>query len=106
MKDWKDSRPTDFMESIKFLDYCYNHAIDSHWSIQYYGYGEHLTYWSGFTPQSYGFADFGVDQGTAINWKLMKEIIIESAQCLWDAIKQDKPHVLSIDKDVEEFMKK
>lgn len=45
------------------------------WSIRYYGFGEHLTFWAGDGT----FIDFGIDQDTKINWDKMKQIIIESA---------------------------
>ena|SRR3990167_9884491 len=102
--DWTNSRPTDFKSACEFMDYCRAHAIDSQWSIAYWGHGEHFTYWSGFSPKSYGFIDFDIDQGSAITWKQMKEIITESSQALWDCVNEERTHILSIDVDVDNIM--
>ena len=93
-KDWKDfKKPETFEEAIEFLDFVNIRGEDPQWSIQYYGFGEHFTFWSGYG----GFIDFGIDNGTAINWERMKEIIIESAQALYDDIKKNRPHLFEGD---------
>jgi len=93
-KDWKDfKKPETFEEAIEFLDFVNIRGEDPQWSIQYYGFGEHFTFWSGYG----GFIDFGIDNGTAINWETMKKIIIESAQALYDDIKKNRPHLFEGD---------
>jgi len=88
--EWKEiKRPETFPEAITFFEFVRKRGEDPQWSIHYYGFGEHFTFWSGYG----GFIDFDIDNGTAINWERMKEIIVESAQALYDDIKENKPHL-------------
>lgn len=79
-----------FKDAIRFLDWAKSNGFDVFWSIQYYGFGEHFTFWTGFG----GFHDFGIDQNTPITWRRMKEIIIQSARdlqrdiCEWEEKKE------------------
>jgi len=83
MKTFEDfKRPKTFNQAVKFFDFITRHGHAGAWSIQYWGFGEHFTFWAGFGT----FIDFGVDQNTPITWDKMKEIIIESAQDLYDEI--------------------
>jgi len=82
-------KPETIFEALAFFDFVTSHGDAPQWSLQYYGYGEHLTFWSGFG----GFTDFNVDNGTAIDWSRLKEIIVESAQDLYDDLKEYKPHL-------------
>lgn len=81
-------KPQTFEEAVAFFNFVTKRGEDPQWSIQYYGFGEHFTFWSGYG----GFIDFNIDNGTAINWRRLKEIIIESAQSLWEDLKKNRPH--------------
>jgi len=86
--NWTDlKRPETFPEAIAFFEFVTKRGEDPQWSIQYYGFGEHFTFWSGYG----GFIDFNIDNGTAISWERLKEIIIESAQELYYEIKKNRP---------------
>ena len=69
-----------FEEAIKYLEEKCKFDEYSGWSIRYYGYGEHLTYWSGDGT----FIDFGIDEDTKITWNKFKQVIIESAMAKKD----------------------
>lgn len=89
-KEWTSfKRPKTFKEAIEWLDFVNSRGEDPQWSIQYYGFGEHFTFWSGYG----GFIDFDIDNGTGIDWHKMKEIIIESAQTLYDDLRENRPHL-------------
>ena len=94
--DYEDlsKKPETFEEAVAFLNFWTRRGQDPQWSIQYYGFGEHFTFWSGFG----GFYDFDIDNGTAISWNRLKEIIIESAQSLWEDLKKYKPHLFRREK--------
>ena len=80
MKRWSDfKKPETFNEAVEWLNFATEHGNDVVWSIQYYGFGEHFTFWRGDGT----FDDFNIDKGTGISWKKMQEIIIESAQSLY-----------------------
>ena len=89
--DYYDMRhkPKTFEEAVAFFNFWNKRGEDPQWSIQYYGFGEHLTFWSGYG----GFIDFDIDNGTAISWGRLKEIIIESAQSLWEDLRKNKKHL-------------
>ena len=67
-----------FKGACDFFDFANMHGEGFGWSIQYYGFGEHFTFWAGYGT----FDDFDIDKGTQIPWERMKEIIIESAESL------------------------
>ena len=81
----KPKRPETFEEAVKFLDYMNEHGEGFNWSIRYYGFGEHFTFWAGLG----GFIDWHFDRGTAISWKEMKKVIIDSAQYLYDELEAE-----------------
>jgi len=81
-------RPETFEQAIVFFEFVGNNGFDCHWSIKYWGFGEHFTFWLD------GFYDFGIDEGTPITWGKMKEIILESAQAMHDYIAETRPHLL------------
>lgn len=64
-----------FEEAIKFLEQDLKYDDHTKWSIRYYGFGEHFTFW----PGDGTFIDFGIDDDTAISWEQMKQILIQSA---------------------------
>lgn len=69
-----------FEEAIQFLEKELLYDEHTKWSIRYYGFGEHFTFW----PGDGTFIDFGVDDDTPITWDKMKQIIIESAMARKD----------------------
>lgn len=76
----------DVNQAISFFEWAKDHrGRDSCWSIQYYGFGEHFTHWSGDGT----FIDFNIDKGQGINWNVMKSILIESANNLREAMKKE-----------------
>ena len=79
-EDREPKKPETFEEAVKFLDETSIYWEKFNWSIRYYGVGEHFTFWAGFG----GFIDWNFDNGTAISWKEMKKVIIDSAQHLYD----------------------
>lgn len=88
--DWSAfKKPETFAEAVAFLEFVTMRGEDPQWSIQYYGFGEHFTFWSGYG----GFIDFDIDNGTAISWQKLKDIIVESAQALYDDLQEKKPHL-------------
>jgi hypothetical protein len=89
-KEWTDlKRPKTFEDAVALFDFIKERGEDPHWSLQYYGFGEHLTFWAGYG----GFWDFDVDNGTAFNWVRMKEIIIESAQDMYDNLREHRANL-------------
>lgn len=73
-------------KAIEFFEWAKEHrGRDSSWSIQYYGFGEHLTYW----PGDGTFTDFNIDKGQGISWDKMKSILIESANNLREAMNKE-----------------
>ena len=64
-------------EAIAYLDEKLKYDKHCGWSIRYYGFGEHLTFWAG----DGSFIDFGIDQDTKLTWDKMRQLIIESAMC-------------------------
>ena len=75
------TEPETFTEAVEYLDKKGQNIEALYFSIQYYGFGEHFTTWA----RQDGFIDFGIDDGTVISWPRMKEIIIETAQHLYEA---------------------
>ena len=95
-KEWYDLKEAKtFEEAIELLDFICSRGEDPQWSIQYYGFGEHFTFWSGYGH----FIDFhdigngGIDRGTTISWVDLKKIIIESANSLLEDIKKNCTHL-------------
>lgn len=73
-------------EAISFFDWAKEHnGRDSCWSIQYWGFGEHFTHWSGDGT----FIDFCLDKGQGIDWAKMQKILIESANNLREAMQNE-----------------
>jgi len=73
-------RPETFEEAIKYFEKLRKSGDDPQWSIQYWGFGEHFTFWAGYGT----FIDFGIDRGSAFGWDKLKKIILESAQEHYD----------------------
>lgn len=65
----------DIKEAIEYLEDKLKYDDHTGWSIRYYGFGEHLTFW----PGDGTFLDFSIDDDTKITWEKLKQVIIESA---------------------------
>lgn len=73
-------------DAADFFDWAKEHnGRDSCWSIQYWGFGEHFTHWSGDGT----FIDFCLDKGQGIDWAKMQKILIESANNLREAMQNE-----------------
>jgi len=98
----KIKKPETFIEAVEFFDLLQNnHSYQPIWSIQYYGFGEHFTCWSGFGT----FTDFNINLNTTIDWKKMKEIIIESAKYIYEELEEHYLHWLKNIDDSKLFNK-
>ena len=85
-KKYLKNNINEIVKAIDFFEWAKDHrGRDSMWSIQYYGFGEHLTHWSGDGT----FLDFNIDKGQGISWNKMKSILIESANNLREAMKEE-----------------
>jgi len=74
-------------EAIAFFEWAKEQkGTDSVWSIQYWGFGEHFTHWSGDGT----FLDFNIDKGQGISWYQMKGILVESANNLREVMREWK----------------
>lgn len=73
-----------FKEAVEFFDDI--HGWEPVWSIQYYGFGEHFTFWRGDGT----FDDFHIDHNTPITWEKLKEIIIKSAESKMELDKKNE----------------
>ena len=87
-------------EAFEFFEWAKNeNGQDCAWSIQYYGFGEHFTFWAG----DGSFDDFNIDRGQAISWEKMKEILIYCANRLREVMQKQRKERLKNDtgKDTE-----
>ena len=73
-------KPMDITEAILYLEDKLKYNENIGWSIRYYGFGEHFTFWCG----DGSFIDFGIDEDTKITWNKFKQVIIESAMAKKD----------------------
>jgi hypothetical protein len=82
-------------QAIQFLEKELKYDEHTGWSIRYYGFGEHFTFWMG----DGSFLDFNMDGDTKITWEKLKEIIIESAMARKE-FKDKLSKMLSLDEDI------
>lgn len=83
-KRWLNMKIEKVEDATKFFDYVREHTgYDCAWSLQYYGFGEHFTFW----PGDGTFTDFNIDKGTAFGWGKMKVILVVSAKHLQEHLK-------------------